>query len=163
MLLLSFCNDYESKKLIGNYISNYLYNNITSANSIEDEFLSLTYHTIQHEINNITKENIPALFLDSGVNTFILKNILHRPKVHSSLLPIFTMILQEINDIPFEMTCELKNLIAVDVNENNTRDLLIEKDTVSGKYMIPLDKDALLSEKESQSDERMKEYTYQRM
>ena len=158
MLLLSFCNDYESKKLIGNYISNYLYNNITSAKSIDDEFLSLTYHSIQHEVKNITKENIPALFLDSGVNTFILKNILHRPKVNSSLLPIFTMILQEINDIPFEMTCELKNLIAVNVTENDTRDLLIEKDTVSGKYMIPLDKDALLSEKESQSDERMKEY-----
>ena len=158
MLLLSFCNNYESKKLIGNYISNYLYNNITSVKPIDDEFLTLTYHTIQHEVNNyLYKEDLPALFLESGVSSFILKNILHRPKVNSSLLPIFTMILKEINDIPFEMSCELKNLIAVDVNENDMRDLLIEKDKVK-EYVIALDKETLISEKESQSDERMKEY-----
>ena len=158
-LLLSSCGDYDSKKLLGNYIANFFYTNPLSDKCINDELLLLLFRSLEQEINErVNKDNIPALFLDSGVNIFLLRSIIRLPKVQRSLSQIFKQILIEINEIPFEMTCELKKLIDDDVTENDVRDLLLEFDTVKGDYSQTLDVEVLRAKKEKQNDEEVKKY-----
>ena len=158
-ILLSSCGDYESKKLLGNYISNFLYSDILSDNYVNVELLLILYRTLEFEVNQLVhNDNIPAIFLDSGINIFLLRRIIQRSKVQKCLGPIFKKILTEINSIPFEMNCELQKLIDVDVTENDVRDLQFESDKVKGEYIQTLDFDMLQNEKEKQNDDEMKSY-----
>ena len=94
------------KHCLSPLITNFMYNNIFSSDSIQEELLIMLYRTLQHEIQSLTNSSKPSEFLKDSINQYILNSLAKNQDVKS----YFGKVIIGLTDL-FEGQEETKELI----------------------------------------------------
>ena len=96
----------DQKHILGTLLGDFMYNNIFSSDSIQEELLIMLYRTLQHEIKSLSNSGKPSEFLKDSINQYILNNLAKKQDVKA----YFGKVIIGLTDL-FEGQEETKELI----------------------------------------------------
>ena len=96
----------DQKHILGTLLGDFMYNNIFSSDSIQEELLIMLYRTLQHEIKSLSNSSKPSEFLKDSINQYILNSLAKKQDVKA----YFGKVIIGLTDL-FEGQEETKELI----------------------------------------------------
>ena len=96
----------DQRHILGTLLGDFMYNNIFSSDSIQEELLIMLYRTLQHEIKSLSNSGKPSEFLKDSINQYILNSLAKKQDVKA----YFGKVIIGLTDL-FEGQEETKELI----------------------------------------------------
>ena len=122
--------DPKQRPCLGTLIADFMYNNIFSSDSIQEELLIMLYRTLQHEIKSLTCANKPSEFLKDSINKYILNTLAKNQDIKTFFGKVIIGLidLMEGQEEPKELIFGSQELHEVVLKQKNTKNKKGDKD-----------------------------------